>query len=124
MKKTFALHQARRDDDRVRDKIRAEINKYLRRERRKAFPEGFDRWDFDCRVGPEADTAAVTGVHELGLAIEAVASVGASAVYVEIIAVPANRPPQIVAAEADAVADAAGDLLHKKPRDTGGSAGL
>ena len=46
MKKTFPLQAPGKDDARVRDKIRHEVNKYVRRSRRKELPEGFAQWDF------------------------------------------------------------------------------
>ncbi len=41
MKKNFPLKAPGKEDARVRDKIRHEINKYVRRERKKTVPEGF-----------------------------------------------------------------------------------
>ena len=94
MKKTFPLSAPGKDDARVRDKIRHELNKYVRRERQKKPPEGFSTWAFDCKVGT-TDTAAETRpLKEVGAAIDAVAQAGAASVYVEIIAVPANRRSQ------------------------------
>ena len=48
MKKTFPLQTAGKDDARVRDKIRHEVNKYVRRSRRQELPEGFAQWEFAC----------------------------------------------------------------------------
>lgn len=91
MKKLFPLHAPGRDDARVRDKIRQELNKYVRRERRKDLPEGFDAWEFACRVGPSEPSAEVRMLKEVGGVIDAVAAAGAKEVYVEIVAVPAKR---------------------------------
>ena len=91
MKKTFPLQVPGKDDARVRDKIRHEVNKCVRRERRKEFPAGFDGWDFRCRVGVSPGDAPVRLLKEVGGAIDAVALTGAPAVYVEITAAPARR---------------------------------
>ena len=91
MKKTFPLQAAGKDDARVRDKIRQEINKYVRRERKKKLPEGFEQWELACRVGASATTAEVMAAKEVGGAIDKVAAAGATSVYVEIIAVAAHR---------------------------------
>lgn len=91
MKKTFPLQAPGKDDARVRDKIRQEVNKYVRRELRKPLPEGFDRWEFACRVGTTPDEAESRTVKEVGVAIEAVAAAGAVQVYLEIVAQPARR---------------------------------
>lgn len=93
MKKTFPLQAHGKDDARVRDKIRHEVNKYVRRERQKALPEGFSWWAFACRVGTDADQAVTKNLDEVGAAIDAVAQTGAATVYVEILASPSHRPP-------------------------------
>ncbi len=91
MKKTFPLQSPGKDDARTRDKIRHELNKYFRRERQKKPPEGYDYWDFDCRVGNSAANAEAKSVKEVGSAIDAVAAHGATEVYVEILAKPQRR---------------------------------
>jgi hypothetical protein len=92
MKKNFPLQEEGRDAARVRDRIRQEINKYVRRERRKKLPEGFALWEFNCRVGVDRSQAEPRGLKELGGEIERIAQDGATEVYVEIVSVPANRP--------------------------------
>lgn len=89
MKKSFPLHAPGRDDARVRDKIRHEINKYVRRVRRRELPEGFDLLELACRVGASSATAVPLALKEIGAAIDAVAVTGATEVYVEIIGTPA-----------------------------------
>lgn len=91
MKKTFPLQAPGKDDARVRDKIRHEVNKYVRRSQRKAPPEGFAQWEFLCKVGARAADAEARTIKEVGRAIDTVARSGATAVYVEIEAVPAQR---------------------------------
>lgn len=91
MKKNFPLQAPNKEDARVRDQIRHEVNKYVRRSQRRELPEGFGQWEFLCRVGPSADAAVSRTIKEVGTAIDAVAATGAAAVYVEIEAVPAQR---------------------------------
>ncbi len=91
MKKTFSLQAAGKEDARVRDKIRHEINKYVRRERKKAVPEGFDLWNLNCKVGASAESAEALPLKEVGDAIDRVAADGATAVFVEIVAVAGHR---------------------------------
>ena len=73
------------------DAVKAEINKYLKRERRKPLPEGVDFWDFKCRCG--ADEAAAEPVHlaELSKRIEAIQAEGGLECYVEVLAKPGKR---------------------------------
>lgn len=91
MKKTFPLKAPGKDDARVRDKIRHEVNKYVRRERQKKPPEGFDLWELTCKVGADPTTAAALPLTAVGNAIEEVAATGAAEVYIEIVAVPTYR---------------------------------
>jgi hypothetical protein len=91
MKKTFPLQAPGKDDARVRDKIRHEVNKYVRRCRRKEVPEGFAQWDFTCKVGAGPESAADRPLKEVAGAIDAVATAGATTVYLEIVAVPSQR---------------------------------
>jgi hypothetical protein len=91
MKKTFPLQAAGKDDARVRDKIRHEVNKYVRRCRKKEVPEGFAQWEFVCRVGASAETATDKPLKEVATAIDEVAAAGATGVYLEIVALPAQR---------------------------------
>ena len=91
MKKSFPLQAPGKDDARVRDKIRHEVNKYVRRSQRKVPPEGFAIWEFICQVGVSPDRAESRSIKEVGGAIDTVAQTGATAVYVEIVAVPAQR---------------------------------
>ena len=91
MKKTFSLKAPGKEDARVRDKIRQEINKYVRRERKKDVPEGFDLWNLNCKVGASAEAAEALPLKEVGGAIEKVALAGATEVYIEIVAVAGHR---------------------------------
>lgn len=91
MKKSFPLQAPGKDDARVRDKIRHEVNKYARRSRRKELPAGFAQWEFACKVGAEVTGAEPRSLKEVAAAIDAVAATGATAVYIEITAVPGQR---------------------------------
>ena len=91
MKKIFSLQSPGKDDARVRDKIRHEVNKYVSRSRRQDLPEGFAVWEFACKVGAAPEDAQVMALKEVGGAIDRVAGTGATEVYVEIIALPGQR---------------------------------
>jgi len=91
MKKTFPLRHPKKQSERLVEAARAEVNKYLRRERRKTLPEGVDYWDFDCKVGVDSETARPVHVAEVSSAIGQVLSDGAESCYVEILAKPAQR---------------------------------
>ena len=91
MQKIFPLKAAGRDDARVRDKIRHEVNKAVRRQHRKPLQDGFGHWEFKCQVGASPGTAENRSLQEVANAIDAIAQTGASEVYIEIVAVPAAR---------------------------------
>jgi hypothetical protein len=91
MKKIFPLKAPGKDDARVRDKIRHEINKYVRRERKKTLPEGFDLWNLNCKVGASAEAAEALPLKEVGGAIDRVALAGAMEVYIEVVVAAGHR---------------------------------
>ena len=101
MKKNFELATEGKNPDRILEAVKHEIRKYLRRERRRALPEGVDFLDFDCRLGRSADSAEVMHLATLISALDAAARDGAISVYVEILSKPGHRtkrPPQEEAA--------------------------
>lgn len=91
MRKTYQLNLEGKHRDRVLDAVKHDIRKYIKRERRKALPEGVDFWDFDCKFGPSAETAATIHFGNLMEQIDAVAKEGAAAFHVELLARPGHR---------------------------------
>jgi len=91
MKKTFKLTHPKIKYARLVDSVRCDVNKYLKRERHKELPEGFDQWDFDCRFGPTADVAEVIAVTDIGAAINAAEEQQLESFYIEILAKPAHQ---------------------------------
>jgi hypothetical protein len=91
MRKTFALTQPGKADARVLDAIKHEVRKYVKRERRKPVPPGYDTWEFDCKVGPAEANAQSTTLGEVSAAIDSAAGTGAQSVFVEIMAIPSRR---------------------------------
>ena len=91
MKKLFLLTHPKIQPARLVDSIRAEMNKYIKRERKKKLPEGVDFWDFECKVGASAETATPTHVSALSKAIGQILEDGQETVYVEIQSKPVKR---------------------------------
>ena len=91
MKKNFKLTHPTIKAARVADAVRGDVNKYLKRERRRTLPEGVDFWDFDCKCGPTENDAPVVHVTELGTCITAAETQHLESVYVEILAKPGRR---------------------------------
>jgi hypothetical protein len=96
MKKTFSLKSDKHKPARVLESIKADVNKYFARERRKPLAEGVDYWDFDCRCGKDSDSAVVVKPGEIGKAIDKVIADGSEVVYVEILAKPGVRINKLV----------------------------
>ncbi|GAB5560244.1 MAG: DUF6172 family protein [Synoicihabitans sp.] len=101
MKRTFPLQAPGKADARVRDKIRHEVNKYVKRERRKELPDGYFRWDMDCQIGDDESTAQAVALKDLAQSIEDTAATGAEKVFVEIHAKAVKRSPAAKAKAAD-----------------------
>ena len=107
MKKTYPLTAEGKHPDRVLEAVKHDIRKYFKRERNRPVPSGADFWDFDCKVGTSADTAAVVRVSAVIEAVDAAAQSGAASVYVEILSKHGIRvPAPVKAPQAD---DAAPD---------------
>lgn len=102
MKKSFPLSDPKHKPARVVEAIKAEIRKYLKRERRKALPEGVDFWDFDCRVGPDADSSEPVHVSKITKPVDAAFRENREAVYIEILAKPGHRTKNSSPDEPDA----------------------
>ncbi len=91
MKKTFPFELPNHKPERVVERIKSEVRKYLKRERRKTLPDNVDYWDFACRAGEDMETAPVVHVEELISAVDAAREAGWDSVYLEILARPGVR---------------------------------
>ena len=91
MKKTFKLNIEGKNRDRVIEAVKHEIRKYVKRERRRALPEGVDFWDFECRFGATEAQAVVVHFATLTELIDGIANTGGEQFYVEILASHGHR---------------------------------
>lgn len=94
MKKTFSFNSAKHKPPRVVESIKAEIRKYLKRERRKPLPEGVDYWDFDCKMGEPETEGEVIHVSQINEMIDQAAARNWDAIYIEILAKQGIRQKQ------------------------------
>ncbi|MDX8382260.1 MAG: DUF6172 family protein [Ghiorsea sp.] len=101
MKKTFKLVHPKTKYARLVDAVRSEVKKYIKRERKKAFPEGFDTWDFDCKFGATLDEAKALDVDKISQAINEAETQNLESFYVEIVAKAGHRPPKPVIEHVD-----------------------
>ncbi len=112
MRKTFNLNIEGKNRDRVLEATKHDIRKYVKRQRRVPLPEGVDFWDFDCKFGTTADTAATIHFAELTEKIDEVAQAGGDAFYLELLVkdgVRSSKPADMKAAEAAAAAAASAE---------------
>lgn len=91
MRKSFPLTSPKHLPARVLEQIKADVRKYLKRERKKALPEGADFWDFACKVGHGEAEPTAKHVEEVIPAIDEAAAAGCESVYLEILAKPGHR---------------------------------
>lgn len=91
MKKTFQLSHKTLNKDRLVDSIRNEIRKYIKRERKRALPEGADYWDFDCRFGADEEISDVIHLSEIDKSINWAVEDQLDSFYLEILAKPGYR---------------------------------
>ena len=91
MRKLFPMQDPKHKPPQVAASIKNEVRKYLKRERRKALPEGVDFWDFDCRVGPNREAPSAAHLAEVIPAIDKAFEQRWEAIYIEILAKPGRR---------------------------------
>ena len=91
MKKTFQLIHPKIKYPRMIEAVKAEVRKYLKRNRRKTLPEGFDYWDFDCKYGDTEDEAKEIHLSEIDKHIDQAEKNELESFYIEIIGRAAKR---------------------------------
>lgn len=68
------------------DKVKHEIKKYLKRERRKQLPEGAKYWGFDCKFGETEAAALEVHLSLIGKKIDEIVDSNKTSFYVQILA--------------------------------------
>lgn len=91
MRQTFTFAESRHKPPQALAALKNRIRKYVKRERRKALPEGVDYWDFDCKVGETEEGATEVHIAQVTERMEAVFDANSPTVYVEILAKPGVR---------------------------------
>lgn len=91
MKKTFKLAHEKIKLPRLIDAFKHEVKKYMKRERRKALPDGADYWDFDCRFGVDEASSEIIHTSEINKSISWAESENLQSFYLEIMAKPMTR---------------------------------
>lgn len=91
MKKTFKLTDEKHKTARIIENIKKEVKKYIKRERSKILPEGYDYWDFDCKFGQNANDSKEIHLTEISKNIDETEKQKLESFYLEILAKPIRR---------------------------------
>jgi hypothetical protein len=95
MKKIFPFHIEGKHPDRLLDHHKHEIKKYMRRETRRPLPNGFDFWDFDCRMGSEEALAEMVHPKEINRKINELKALEHPAFFIELLVKAQKRVPKV-----------------------------
>lgn len=105
MKKIFQVKVANKNKDRQIDSIKNDVRKYIKREKSKKLPEGFNTWFFDCKFGNTQEDAQEISFNDIMKSIEIAASTDLDSFYLEILARPDIRKVKEVEAADEANTD-------------------
>lgn len=86
MKKLFKLTDPKKAPARQVDAVKHEIKKYIARERRKTLPERVDYWDFDCKIGVDANKLETIHIDDINKNIDRIVADSAESFYIEVLA--------------------------------------
>jgi len=91
MKKNFLINSENKKIERAIDSTKHEIKKYIARERRKELPEGYDYWDFDCKIGMTEEVAQSIHLSQINKMISSLVIGDNKSFYLEVLANPKKR---------------------------------
>lgn len=86
MRKTFQLKGLNKNIDRQVDSIKNEVRKYIKREKSKRPPEGFNFWAFNCKFGKTAEEATEIKFVDVTKSIDFAVSEDYDSFYLELVA--------------------------------------
>jgi len=92
MKKVFKLKVENKNYDRLVEKTKYEIRKYIKREKNKKLPEEVDFWKFECKFGKNDLEPQEIEFIDITTNIDEAASEGCESFYMEILSVKGYRP--------------------------------
>ena len=86
MKKAFQIDVSNKTRERQVDSIKNEIRKYIKREKSKKLPEGFNACFFDCKFGQTKEDAKVINFVDVIKSVDLAQSENYESFYIEIVA--------------------------------------
>ena len=90
MKKTFLLKDSKKAPQRVLESVKSNIKKYIKREKRKDLPEGFNFWKINCKFGKDKDNASEIRFEDIMKNINEASEQNLDSFYIEINAEASN----------------------------------
>ncbi len=84
MLKTFTIKEENKNSDRLVESAKHQIRKYIKRERRKPLPEGFELWHFDCKFAKEGQELEVIDYRDITQSIDSSAHSSDTTFTIEI----------------------------------------
>ena len=94
MKRTFPLQAEGKHPDRLLEATKNEIRKYIRREKKRELPEGFDYWGFNCSFGKTEDDAKTIHVADITENINTAKSENWEQFFITILREARKRTPR------------------------------
>ena len=91
MQKIFQLTDSKIKLTRRVEAIKGDIRKYIKRERKKKLPEGFDFWDFNCSFGDSSVEKKKIHVTEIVKFIDDAACRKLDCFYLEVLSIARSR---------------------------------
>ena len=86
MQKTFQIDVPNKTRERQIDSIKNDIRKYIKREKSKKLPVGFNSWFFDCKFGQTKEDAKVINFADVIKSVDLAQRENYPSFYLEIVA--------------------------------------
>jgi len=84
MKKTYLLDDVKKKKERVIEAIKHDVRKYIKREKNKELPEGFDFWNLECKFAINEEEPKSIAFIDITKNIEEASTSNATSLYMEI----------------------------------------
>ncbi len=94
MKKVFNLTVENKNRERQLDSIKNEVRKYIKREKSKLLPEGFDTWRFSCKFALEGEEPQDIEFTNIIKSLDKAYESNKDTFYLEILKQASKRTPK------------------------------
>ena len=98
LKKTYQLTSEKKEPARVIEAIKNDIRKYIKREKRKALPEGMNVWNIDCKFAQDDAEPSTIEFQDITKCIDEAAELNCKSIYLELLSSAIKKERKIVEA--------------------------